>query len=120
MTYNTWRHSSRQSVGCDLHASEEGLRMAVGHTVAQLHAVREGRGVFLHHGHSEGGAQVFILGELQHRKYERRVGNEEAEWPVTGIFVSSLKKLGKVEEGASGAAGGSEFSEEISDADMPF
>ena len=39
-----------------------------------------------------------------------------------GIFVSSLKKLDKVEktEGAGGAAGGSAFSEEISDADMPF
>ena len=62
--------------------SEEGLRMAVGHTVhncmlfgkaASLPASRAFRRR----------AQVFILGELQHRKYERRVGNEEAEWPVT-------------------------------------
>lgn len=39
-----------------------------------------------------------------------------------GTFVSSLKKLDKMEktEGAGGAAGGSAFSEEISDADMPF
>jgi single-stranded DNA-binding protein len=65
--------------------------------VARLRAVREGRGVFLHHRHSEG-AQVFIEGELQHRKYERTVGKEKVEWPVTEIVVSSLKKLGKAEK----------------------
>jgi single-strand DNA-binding protein len=68
------------------------------------------------------GAQVFIEGELQHRKYERTIGKEKIEWPVTEIVVSSLKKLGKAEkpEGAAASADGSEFSEEITDADVPF
>jgi len=64
------------------------------------------------------GTQVFIEGELQHRKYERMVGKEKVEWPVTEILVSSLKKLGKTEKVEG--AGGSEFSEEITDADVPF
>jgi single-strand DNA-binding protein len=68
------------------------------------------------------GAQVFVEGELQHRKYERTIGKEKVEWPVTEIVVSSLKKLGKFEkpEGTAAFAGGSEFSEEITDADVPF
>ena len=55
-------------------------------------------------------------------KYERSIGKEKVEWPVTEIVVSSLKKLGKAEksEGAGGPTGGSEFSEEITDADVPF
>ena len=68
------------------------------------------------------GAQVFVEGELQHRKYERTIGKEKVEWPVTEIVVSSLKKLGRPEksEGAGVPAGGSEFSEEITDSDVPF
>jgi len=67
------------------------------------------------------GTQVFVEGELQHRKYERNIGKEKIEWPVTEIVVSSLKKLGKVEkaEGA-GPTGAPEFSDEITDADVPF
>ncbi len=68
------------------------------------------------------GAQVFIEGELQHRKYQKTVGKEKVEWPVTEIVVSSLKKLGKAEktEVAGGDPAGSEFSEQITDADVPF
>ena len=68
------------------------------------------------------GAQVFVEGELQHRKYERTIGKEKIEWPVTEIVVSSLKKLGKAEknEGATTSADRSEFSEEITDADVAF
>jgi single-stranded DNA-binding protein len=44
------------------------------------------------------GAQVFVEGELQHRKYQKTVGKEKVEWPVTEIVVSSLKKLGKAEK----------------------
>jgi single-stranded DNA-binding protein len=64
---------------------------------------------------------VFVEGELQHRKFQKTVGNEKVEWPVTEIVVSSLKKLGKAEKTeASGAlANGSEFSEEITDEDVP-
>jgi len=44
-----------------------------------------------------------------------------AEWPVTEIVVSSLKKLGKAEKSeAAEPVNGSEFSDEITDADMPF
>ena len=67
------------------------------------------------------GTQVFIEGELQHRKYERTIGKEKIEWPVTEIVVNSLKKLGKAEKAeAAEASTGSEFSEEITDADVPF
>jgi single-strand DNA-binding protein len=68
------------------------------------------------------GTQVFVEGELQHRKYQKTVGKEKIEWPVTEILVSSLKKLGKVEktEGAGATASVSEFSEEITDDDVPF
>ena len=68
------------------------------------------------------GTQVFVEGELQHRKYQKTVGKEKVEWPVTEIVVSSLKKLGKAEktEAAAGEPSGSEFSEEITDADVPF
>jgi len=68
------------------------------------------------------GTQVFVEGELQHRKYQKTVGKEKVEWPVTEIVVSSLKKLGKVEkvEVATGEQAGSDFSEEITDADVPF
>ena len=68
------------------------------------------------------GAQVFVEGELQHRKYERTIGKEKIEWPVTEILVNSLKKLGKAEknEGATVPAGGSGFSEAIADADVAF
>lgn len=67
------------------------------------------------------GTQVFVEGELQHRKFQKTVGKEKVEWPVTEIVVSSLKKLGKAEKTeASGAlANGSEFSEEITDDDVP-
>ena len=68
------------------------------------------------------GAQVFVEGALQHRKYERTIGQEKVDWPVTEIVVSSLKKLGKSDraEEASVPAGGSEFCEEITDADVQF
>jgi len=68
------------------------------------------------------GTQVFVEGELQHRKYERTIGKEKVEWPVTEIVVGSLKKLGKAAkaEVAAGELSGSEFSEEITDADVPF
>ncbi len=68
------------------------------------------------------GAQVFVEGELQHRKYERTIGKEKVEWPVTEIVVNSLKRLGKSEkgEGTGTSAGASVFSEEITDADVPF
>jgi single-strand DNA-binding protein len=68
------------------------------------------------------GTQVFVEGELRHRKYERTIGKEKVEWPVTEIVISSLKKLGKPEktEVATGETSGSEFSEEITDADVPF
>jgi single-strand DNA-binding protein len=57
------------------------------------------------------GMQVFIEGELQNRKYQKMVGKEKVEWPVTEIVVSSLKKLGKAEktEAFGAPANGSEF-----------
>jgi single-strand DNA-binding protein len=66
------------------------------------------------------GTQVFVEGELQHRKYQKSVGKEKVEWPVTEIVVRSLKKLGKAEktEYAGGDPSGSEFSEESTDADV--
>jgi len=48
------------------------------------------------------GTQVFVEGELQHRKYNRTIGVETVEWPVTEIVVSSLKKLGKAEKVETG------------------
>jgi single-strand DNA-binding protein len=68
------------------------------------------------------GAQVFVEGELQHRKYQKTFGKEKVEWPVTEIVVSSLKKLGKVEkvEAVGGDPSGSEFFEQITDDDVPF
>jgi single-stranded DNA-binding protein len=69
------------------------------------------------------GTQVFVEGELQHRKYQEAVGKEKVEWPVTEILVSSLKKLGKARKSdAAGAVpqSGSEFLEEITDAGVPF
>ena len=68
------------------------------------------------------GAQVFVEGELQHRKYERTIGKEKVVWPVTEIVVSSLKKLGKAEKNESSAvpAGGTGFSEKVTDADVAF
>ena len=67
------------------------------------------------------GVLVFIEGELQHRKYERTVGKEKVEWPVTEIVISSLKKLGKAEKAEGGeSANRSEFSEEITDGDVPL
>lgn len=65
------------------------------------------------------GAQVFIEGELQHRKYSRTIGAEKIEWPVTEILVRSIKRLGKVEK-TEGTAAAEDFSEEITDADVPF
>ncbi len=54
------------------------------------------------------GAQVFVEGKLQHRKYERTIGKEKVEWPVTEIVVNSLKKLGRSDkaEGSGISAGG--------------
>jgi single-strand DNA-binding protein len=68
------------------------------------------------------GTHVFVEGELQQRKYQKTVVKEKVEWPVTEIVVSSLKKLGKGEkaEASGGEPSGSEFSEEITDADVPF
>ena len=48
------------------------------------------------------GTQVFVEGELQHRKYQKMIGKEKVEWPVTEIVVSSLKKLGKAEKTEAG------------------
>ena len=31
------------------------------------------------------GRQVFVEGELQHRKYQKTIGQEKVEWPVTEI-----------------------------------
>ena len=69
------------------------------------------------------GAQVFVEGELQHRRYERTIGKETIEWPVTEIVVSSMKKLGKVEKSESAGTepqSVSEFSEQITDDDVPI
>ena len=68
------------------------------------------------------GTQVFVEGELEHRKYQKIVGKEKVEWPVMEIVVSSLKKLVKQREaeGAAASVGESEFSEEITDLDIPF
>jgi single-strand DNA-binding protein len=67
------------------------------------------------------GTQVFVEGELQHRKFQKTVGKEKVEWPVTEIVVSSLKKLGKAQktEMSGALANGPEFSEEITDDDVP-
>jgi single-strand DNA-binding protein len=66
------------------------------------------------------GTQVFVEGELQHRKYQKMIGKEKVEWPVTEIVVSSLKKLGKAEKTEAGdaLANDPEFSEEITDDDV--
>ena len=58
------------------------------------------------------GTQVFVEGELQYRKYERWIGKEKIEWPITEIFVRSLKRLGKAEkaEVAEVATGSSRIS----------
>ena len=54
---------------------------------------------------------MFAEGELQHPKYERSVGKEKIEWPVTQIVVRSLKKLDEAEtnEDTGVLADGSEF-----------
>jgi len=66
------------------------------------------------------GTQVFVEGELQHRKYERTIGKEKVEWPVTEIVVGSIKRLGKVEKGEGAAVTVPESSEEIADAGISF
>ena len=62
-----------------------------------------------------------VEGELQRRKNERSIGKEKIERPMTEIIVNPLKKLGKsAQVEGTAPAGGSEFSKEITDADMPF
>jgi hypothetical protein len=51
-------------------------------------------------------------------KYQKTVGKEKVEWPVTEIVVSSFKKLGKAEkvQVAAGEQARSDLSEEVTDA----
>jgi len=90
--------------------------------MARLHALRKAGGIGLRYWYSEGYTGV-RRGRVAACRYERTIGKETIEWPVTEIVVSSMKKLGKVEKSESAGTepqSVSEFSEQITDDDVPI